>query len=47
MVTFVILMVIKHGFRMKLRLPGEVLAIDDVAVHGEEAYPSGEPLTAA
>ena len=41
-VTFVILMVIKHVFRMKLRLPDEVLAIGDVAVHGEEAYPSDE-----
>ena len=47
MVTFVILMVIKHAFRMKLRLPSEVLAIDDVAVQGEEAYPSGELLIAA
>ena len=35
-------MVIKHVFRMKLRLPDEVLAIGDVAVHGEEAYPSDE-----
>jgi hypothetical protein len=35
-------MVIKHVFRMKLRLPDEVPAIGDVAVHGEEAYPSGE-----
>ena len=42
MVTFVILMVIKHVFRMKLRLPDEVLEIGDVAVHGEEAYPSDE-----
>jgi len=41
-VTFVILMVIKHVFRMKLRLPDDVLAIGDVAVHGEEAYPSDE-----
>jgi len=41
-VTFVILMVIKHVFRMKLRLPDEVLEIGDVAVHGEEAYPSDE-----
>jgi Amt family ammonium transporter len=41
-VTFVILMVIKYGFRMKLRLPDEALAIGDVAVHGEEAYPSDE-----
>jgi ammonium transporter, Amt family len=42
LVTFVILMVIKHVFRMKLRLPDEVLEIGDVAVHGEEAYPSDE-----
>ena len=41
-VTFLILMVIKHVFRMKLRLPDEVLEIGDVAVHGEEAYPSDE-----
>jgi Amt family ammonium transporter len=41
-VTFIILMVIKHVFRMKLRLPDEVLEIGDVAVHGEEAYPSDE-----
>jgi ammonium transporter, Amt family len=41
-VTFVILMVIKHVFRMKLRLPDEVLEIGDVAVHGEEAYPPDE-----
>ncbi len=41
-VTFVILMVIKHVFRMKLRLPDDALAIGDVAVHGEEAYPSDE-----
>ena len=41
-VTFGILMVIKHLFRMKLRLPDDVLEIGDVAVHGEEAYPSDE-----
>jgi ammonium transporter, Amt family len=41
-VTFLILMVIKHVFRMKLRLPDDVLEIGDVAVHGEEAYPSDE-----
>ena len=39
-VTFVILMVIKYVFRMNLRLPDEQLEIGDVAVHGEEAYPS-------
>jgi ammonium transporter, Amt family len=41
-VTFVILMVIKHVFRMKLRIPDADLEIGDVAVHGEEAYPSDE-----
>jgi Amt family ammonium transporter len=45
-VTFLILMVIKHVFRMKLRLPDEVLEIGDVAVHGEEAYPSDELVSA-
>jgi ammonium transporter, Amt family len=45
-VTFLILMVIKHVFRMKLRLPDEVLEIGDVAVHGEEAYPSDELISA-
>ena len=44
-VTFVILMVIKHVFRMKLRLPDAVLEIGDVAVHGEEAYPSDELIS--
>ena len=39
-ITFLIFMVIKYVFRMKLRLPDEVLEIGDVAVHGEEAYPS-------
>src|ERR1700722_6459988 len=44
-VTFVILMVIKHVFRMNLRLPDAVLEIGDVAVHGEEAYPSDELIS--
>ena len=35
-------MFIKYVLRMKLRLPDEVLEIGDVAVHGEEAYPSDE-----
>ena len=39
-ITFLIFMLIKYVFRMKLRLPDEVLEIGDVAVHGEEAYPS-------
>ena len=42
MVTFLILMVIRHVFRMKLRLSDAELEIGDVAVHGEEAYPSDE-----
>ena len=41
-VTFLILMVIRHVFRMKLRLSDAELEIGDVAVHGEEAYPSDE-----
>ena len=41
-VTFLILMFIKYVLRMKLRLPDDVLEIGDVAVHGEEAYPSDE-----
>ena len=44
-VTFVILMVIKHVFRMKLRIPDDALEIGDVAVHGEEAYPSDELIS--
>jgi Amt family ammonium transporter len=44
-VTFVILMVIKHVFRMNLRLPDAVLEIGDVAVHGEEVYPSDELIS--
>jgi ammonium transporter, Amt family len=44
-VTFAILMVIKYVFRMKLRLPDEVLEIGDVAVHGEEAYPADELIS--
>ena len=44
-ITFVILMVIKHVFRMNLRLPDAVLEIGDVAVHGEEAYPSDELIS--
>jgi ammonium transporter, Amt family len=39
-VTYVLLMFIKHVFRMNLRLPDDVLEIGDIAVHGEEAYPS-------
>jgi Amt family ammonium transporter len=41
-VTFVILMVIKYVLRMKLRIPDDQLEIGDVAVHGEEVYPSDE-----
>ncbi len=39
-VTFVILMFIKYVLRMNLRIPDEQLEIGDIAVHGEEAYPS-------
>jgi ammonium transporter, Amt family len=44
-VTAVILYVIKYVFRMKLRLPDEVLEVGDIAVHGEEAYPVEEALS--
>jgi ammonium transporter, Amt family len=44
-VTFAILMVIKHVFRMNLRLPDADLEIGDVAVHGEEVYPSDELIS--
>jgi len=44
-VTAVILYVIKYVFRMKLRLPDEVLEVGDIAVHGEEAYPAEESLS--
>jgi ammonium transporter, Amt family len=44
-VTFVILMVIKYVLRVKLRLPDADLEIGDVAVHGEEAYPSDELIS--
>jgi Amt family ammonium transporter len=44
-VTFVILMVIKYVLRIKLRLPEADLEIGDVAVHGEEAYPSDELIS--
>jgi ammonium transporter, Amt family len=45
--TFVILMVIKYVLRMKLRMPDEMLEIGDVAIHGEEAYPSDELVSVA
>jgi Amt family ammonium transporter len=41
-VTFVLLMIIKHVFRMKLRLSDAQLEIGDIAVHGEEAYPADD-----
>jgi ammonium transporter, Amt family len=44
-VTFLLFMIIKYVFRMRLRLPDEQLEIGDVAVHGEEAYPSDELAT--
>jgi Amt family ammonium transporter len=40
LVTFLILKGI--GLFMKLRIPDEQLEIGDVAVHGEEAYPTEE-----
>jgi Amt family ammonium transporter len=46
-VTFVILMIIKYVFRMRLRFPDEVLEVGDVAVHGEEAYPSDDLISAS
>src|ERR1700751_599435 len=44
-VTFLIWMIIKYVFRMKLRFSDEELIVGDVAVHGEEAYPQEEMLT--
>jgi ammonium transporter, Amt family len=44
-VTFLIWMIIKYVFRMKLRFSDAELEIGDVAVHGEEAYPQEEMLT--
>jgi Amt family ammonium transporter len=44
-VTAAILFLLKYVFRMKLRMPDEVLEIGDVAVHGEEAYPVEETFT--
>src|SRR6202046_3797613 len=46
-VTFVIWMFIKYVLRIKLRLTDEELAIGDVAVHGEEAYPSEASYSSA
>jgi len=45
LVTAAILFLLKYVFRMKLRLPDEVLEVGDVAVHGEEAYPVEETFT--
>ncbi len=42
-VTFIILRVL--GLFMKLRIPDEQLEIGDVAVHGEEAYPSEDLIS--
>jgi ammonium transporter, Amt family len=44
-VTFLIWMIIKYVFRMKLRFSDEELLVGDVAVHGEEAYPQEEVLS--
>lgn len=46
LVTAAILYFIKYVLRLKLRLPDEQLEIGDVAVHGEEAYPVEEGLSA-
>ena len=46
-VTFVIWMFIKYVLRIKLRLTDEELAVGDVAIHGEEAYPSEEIYSSA
>jgi ammonium transporter, Amt family len=45
-VTATILYFIKYVLRMKLRLSDEELEIGDIAVHGEEAYPVEEGLSA-
>jgi len=45
LVTFIILRVI--GLFMKLRIPDADLEIGDVAVHGEEVYPSEELVRVA
>ena len=44
-VTFLIWMIIKYVFRMKLRFSDAELEIGDVAVHGEEAYPQEDVLS--
>jgi ammonium transporter, Amt family len=44
-ITFLIWMIIKHVFRMKLRFSDDELMVGDVAVHGEEAYPQEEVLS--
>jgi hypothetical protein len=38
-------MFVKYVLRIKLRLTDEQLAIGDVAIHGEEAYPSEASYT--
>jgi len=38
-VTVALLMIIKYVFRLKLRLPDDVLETGDLAIHDEEAYP--------
>jgi Amt family ammonium transporter len=45
LVTFIILRVL--GLFMKLRIPDADLEVGDVAVHGEEAYPSEELVRVA
>jgi Amt family ammonium transporter len=39
-VTFVLWMFIKYVLRIKLRFSDEDLEIGDIAIHGEEVYPS-------
>jgi Amt family ammonium transporter len=41
--TYVILMFIKHVLRIPLRLTDEELEIGDHAIHGNEVYPSDVP----
>jgi Amt family ammonium transporter len=42
-ITFVLLMFVKHILRMPLRLTDEELEIGDHAIHGNEVYPSDVP----
>jgi Amt family ammonium transporter len=44
-VTFVIWMFIKYVLRIKLRFSDAELQIGDIAIHGEEVYPSEHGLS--